>query len=112
LRRKRKRRKQKRKKSTQKLKRKRTLLPPSPQVRHSPHLPCGHHLTSLLPASGIEHIDTMTSHLRGVVHENIPSEFHDLFYLFVALVGLFVMYIGVRRVARMLGLSANQGKSE
>jgi hypothetical protein len=66
----------------------------------------------LLPASGIEHIDTMTSHLRGVVHENIPSEFHDLFYLFVALVGLFVMYIGVRRVARMLGLSANQGKSE
>jgi hypothetical protein len=71
--------------------------------------------TTAASPPGIEHLDTMTVHLRGVVHENIPSEFHDLFYLFAALVGLSVLYVGlmgVRRVGRLLGLSSSQGKSE
>jgi hypothetical protein len=56
----------------------------------------------------------MTVHLRGVVHENVPSEFHDLFYLALTLLGLLFLYAGVasaRRCGRILGLTT-PGKSE
>lgn len=55
----------------------------------------------------------MTQHLRGMVKENIPSEFHDLFYLIIALMTLASLYtIGYFcRCSRWFG-SGLQGKSD
>ena len=63
--------------------------------------------------TGIEHIDNITQHLRGVIKENIPSEFHDLFYLFLAftLLGLIYTFGYFCRCNRWFGFGS-QGKSD
>lgn len=55
----------------------------------------------------------MTQHLRGIVKENIPSEFHDLFYLFISLIAIALLYtIGYFCKCSRWFSSGSQGKSD